>query len=71
MVRPNSIEKQPTRDFSIVRRSTKAVLVELLHETGRSKPVWVPLALADFRDYERELWLPLWFIKRYRIKLTA
>lgn len=71
MAATDSNEKLCTRDFAVVRRSSKALLIELLHETGRSKPVWVPLALADFRDFDRELWLPRWFVKRYRIKLTA
>lgn len=59
------------RDFKIVRASSGAFLMELLHETGRSKNVWVPKQLADLRDYNRELWLPTWFIKRYRIRPSA
>lgn len=71
MAQTNSNELVPVRDFQIVRRSAKALLIELLHETGRSKNVWVPNQLADLRDYNRELWLPLWFIKRYRIRPQA
>ena len=59
------------RDFKIVRESSGAILMELLHETGRSKNVWVPKQLADLRDYNRQLWLPSWFIKRYRIRPSA